>query len=674
LILLIKNIINHALQKPLWAFVIIALVFLLGLIPPFFLGVGEYWDNYKLVLMTFVPVVYFVTCFIKQQKNIVNLPFYTIDICWLLFLGLCFFSFNWATNSALILHPAFGWMTLILWIFLIRHLVNKEQVKEQKLFADILMLTFLAVAFHILVILSTGQLTILERWNSHFGNTSNYTSAFLLGLSAFLLFYSNTNKWLWVLKIISLVFVFMIIQKANAKGSVITFVIVLFYFLWTFLPKKLVKQLLAIGTILIIVITASFIYLNFEIFQQLGDVTLQEAGASHRLYALKSSLSMFRHAPILGQGLGNWFEYAYVEDLSETIGFNHPTYHIRLGTHNLFELILVELGLLGFLCFFTPFFFIIVKALLFSYKYDALQKAAVTTILIYLCTAIFYKDVNLYEAHFSGLQLLTFVSLGLLFQQQKKYYLPFKAISGILAVLGLIVLLWFSYYILVDKKYNKAIANLNRAPNAELLDDYLFSSYFDDKQQPVDNLKETTQLMETVYHPSFKTTHGFYGGGRGANRLIPLHLAQLYQRQEKYDLTEIYYQQSLQIAPNDELVLKSYARFLLRVRKDYAKAKTFALKAYVIQQNNFYCNILLGEIAIRENDYKTARKYLELVEKHPMDYGFKNLTFILLSELALAEEATDKAKEYLDKVNSSNYIKQKEKLQTLIDQANKSAN
>jgi len=76
---------------------------------------------------------------------------------------------------------------------------------------------------------------------------------------------------------------------------------------------------------------------------QSGDI-----GESHRLYMLKSSMRIFQENPLNGIGLGNWYLLAYREDLANVTGFNQSIYFSRLGSHNLYELIITELGLYNY--------------------------------------------------------------------------------------------------------------------------------------------------------------------------------------------------------------------------------------------------------------------------------------------------------------------------------------
>ena len=88
---------------------------------------------------------------------------------------------------------------------------------------------------------------------------------------------------------------------------------------------------------------------NLENIPWINNLVSLDVGTSQRAYMLKSSINMFLDKPIAGQGLGNWFMHAYTEDSSQIIGFDHPYYYRRVGTHNLYELLFVELGTIGFL-------------------------------------------------------------------------------------------------------------------------------------------------------------------------------------------------------------------------------------------------------------------------------------------------------------------------------------
>ncbi len=629
---------------------------ILPLTPPVF--IGDYWDNYKFVLIGIVPFLSFGYLLLTQKE----LPIISsIDVPLFLFVIFCFLSYTWAINGSLVWYPSFSWLVMLLWMLLFRYL--SHQVDIQKYLHSILLLLFAAVFLHIAVVFFAGQLISLERWNSHFGYNANYTSTYFLAILPFVLFYPLKKIWWKVLLLIATFFVVFILYKASSRGAMIALGVVILYYLRGFISDKLFKPFAIFAMILLgvgIIFGAPYI-MNML---QSGDI-----GESHRLYMLKSSMRIFQENPLNGIGLGNWYLLAYREDLANVTGFNQSIYFSRLGSHNLYELIITELGLIGLLLFLIPFIWLSWQSWFQSNQLTPLQKAAFASLMVYLLTSFVYKDANSYEAHISSLQLLAFISLGILTSSYKTNFSLGRIGTSMVFVFATLCLLWFSYFFKMNKLYNEARPFFNWPYELELVDQNAYNNFFE--LDYYKDLEKPTELIEKMLHPVFKTTHGFYAGRRGANRPLSLHLALLNQKKGDLERADYYFQFALSKAPYDEEVLRKYARFLLRDKKDETQAKIFAERAYGIQSNNSNTNLLMAEIAIFNEKWNLAKKYLASTNNY-----YINIKALLLIEIAIKEGKLEDATLGLKELKPNVLRKYKTQINNLnqqIKQATKKA-
>lgn len=631
---------------------------ILPLTPPFF--IGEYWDNSKFLLIALVPVMSF-GYLVFTRKQLPFLP--KIDIPLFLFVAFCFLSYTWAINGSLVWYPSFSWLVMLLWMFLFRYIA--QQTAISKPIHSIMLILFGAVFLHIAVVFFDGQLISLERWNSHFGYNANYTSTYFLAILPFALFYPLKKIWWKIFLLIATAFVVFILYKASSRGAMIAFGIVMLYYLRNLISDKLFKPFAIISALLMIV---GFVFGSTYIINliQSGDV-----GESHRLYMLKSSLQIFQENPLNGIGLSNWYLLAYREDLVDVAGFNQSLYFSRLGSHNLYEQIITELGIIGLLLFLIPFVVISWRGWVESNKLNHLQKAAFASLMVYLVSSFVYKDANAYEAHLSTLQLLGFINVGILTSNNKTSLSLMRLGTVTLMALALMGVLWFSYFFKVSKTYNEARPNFNWPYELELVDQNAYNNYFE--LDYYKNIEETIELIEKIFHPVFKTTHGFYAGRRGANRPLALHLALLYQKKGNIEQADDYFQLALSKGPYDEEALRKYARFLLRAKKEGGKAKIYAERAYAIQSNNINTNLLMAEIAIYSKEWTSAKKYLETVD-NASPYYYVDIKELLLIEIDIKEGQLEKAAQGLKALKRSATKKYGEQINILkqqLEQASK---
>lgn len=532
-----------------------------------------FWNNPQFILMALIPVFWF--AYIQYRKDEIPIKAIPADIGWLLFLGVGFLSYFWAINGSLIWYHAFGWLSLVLWMLLFRSLSTRKTAIS--IMPTLFLFFFLAMLAHHFLALF-GNVETDQHWNYFFGKNANYTSCFLVSLFPYLLFFQSEHRVLKLLKLVATLGVLYLLYITKAKWALIAFLVIGLYYLWNYFNKRWFLAPLGIVAVA----------LGLFNFQALGGMDIstvpllnQFAGTTEafKAYLLKVSLKISLENPFKGIGFGNWHLVAYKLGIDGISPFDDPRTFVRYRSHNLYTKHLVELGLLGLVAFLIP----MVAAIKIGWraasnKLNDFQKAAYASLLVYLITACFYNDVNFYEYHFSGLQLVAFCALGILTSTEKRYYTLPNWANYFLLAFSILNLLWFAY-----TKYSYDQYRL--AENSAI-------------EQKIDL---AIRQYETVYNPVFKTVNGFQYD-LSFNRFITLALAELYQQKKDVNKAEEYYKIALKQAPYNEQVLMSYARFLFEDRKNLKEAKKIALKVHAIQKNNLALSVLLKSIETAEQE------------------------------------------------------------------------
>lgn len=628
------------------------------------------WDNYRFILMAIFPFLCLLNIFFNEKKF--RLKIIVVDLGWLIFISVCFLSFFWATNGSLTWYQAFGWLNLILWMLLFRSFSARNSF--QKYLPKVFFTLFFIIAIPIIVISFIDNLSIISQWNHHFGFNINFTTTLLLSLFPFLIFYKSDYWTTRVLQFLGLGIVLYILYFFNKRGPMLAAAVIGLYFVWCQLPEKYIKHLFHLGLTIFLGLSL-MLFINFdEITNNLGIANFATyAGDSARMHSLSCAIRMFLEEPFLGKGLGSWYVEAYKNDLSAVVGFDNPFILYRPANHNVYSQYLAEIGVVGTVALLIPILSVFWKSWRFCYELSSFQKAAFASLLTYLAVGMVYRDANFYEFHFSGIQFLGFCALGILTSNSKQFFIVPKWGNILLGLTVFSSVCGFVYYLNAYYTYQKVL-ELSKESTTKLgyIKDYDSSISY---SRVLKGKKESIQLLETIYNPLFMNNLGFYQDGHqtGANRSLALRLAQLYVQQNQYDKAEAYFQVALKNAPYDEYVLINYAKYLLRVKQETAKAKKYALKVYIIQNNNFDFNLLLAEIAIVEKEFVKAKKYLEvLTGRLATTYGYSILKTVLLAEIAIKEKEYAKAKKYLDLLNikeNQNYSNLLKNLQFRLNQA-----
>lgn len=650
-------------------FLVLTILFL-GLLIPF---MPRYiiapWDNYRFVLMAAFPL----SCILSSlfNKDEFQFKFVLTDLGWFLFISICFLSFFWATNPSLIWYQAFGWFALILWMLLFRSFSARNNFK--KYLPVLFFALFFVLAIPIVLISLFDDLSLLHRWNHHFGFNINITTITLLCTFPFLIFYQSDNLRIRVLQVLGIILLSYILYFFNKRGSLLALTVVGIYFIWCQFSKKLIKYISWLGLSLLL-ISLGFCIVNFDfITNKLAiDNLATYSGDSARLYSILCAFNLLSEHSFVGVGLGNWYVDAYKNGLSEISGFDNPFILYRPANHNVYSQYLAELGIIGTVAFLIPVITVLWRGWRYCYQLSIFQKAAFTSLLIYLVAGMVYRDANFYEFHFSGMQLIAFCALGILIDDEQRFFVLPKWGNILLVVTSLIALCGFIYYLNAYYVYQNVLKLAKEKTIAAGPIRQYDSTINYNRVLRGDS--KSINLLEGIYHPLFMNNLGFYQDGhqKGGNRSLSLRLAQLYVYNGQNEKAEQYFQVALKNAPNDEYILINYAKFLLRIKQNATKAKIYAKRAYDIQKNNYDFNLLLAEIALVEKEYALAKKYLQIIIGSIVKtYRYDNPRDLMYAEMAIEEKQYDKAKQYLEKLDikeGQNYSNIVERLQIRLNQ------
>lgn len=558
-----------------------------------------FWDNLQFIMMAAIPVLGF--AYLLYQDKQMPVKILSADVGWFVFLGLGFLSFFWAINPSLIWYQGFGWLSLVLWMLLFRTLAVRQTAIT--IMPLLFLLFFLVLTMHHLVALFFN-VQIDENWNHFFGKNAKYTSTFLVCFYPYLLFFKSKYRIVLFLQLFFTAGIFLILYITNAQWAIVSLLLIGIYYLWNHQPRKDFYSILGVlASFLFFIVTLSFF--NPKLVASLPGVkTIADLSISYKYYLFHNSWLTFLDNPFVGIGLGNWHLDAYKTVVNDIPAFNNPNIFSRYRSHNLYSRHFAELGIIGGLAFLYPIVTVILKGWSKTMKDKYFHQAAYASLMVYLITSFFYNDVNFYEFNFSSIQLLAFCALGILTSEFSSDITLAKWMKVGFLLLALTSLVWFV--------------------SAKLDNDF----YWKTKQLiRKEKTEESIQALEKLYHPVFKTTHGFKDK-YSHNRSLPFELAVLYQEQEAYSKAQFYYEKALALAPNDENILLTYAQFLYRIKGDSINAKKYALKIYSIQQNHYETNLLLAKIAMEEGQLTEARDYLDGIQNkfnHGIDKRLEEL-------------------------------------------------
>jgi len=563
-------------------------------------------DNYQFLLFSLAPFIYLLANLFNADKF--PLKIIPLDIAWLSFSLWGFGSILWATNSSLVWFPAFGWLTMILWMILIRSIIAEGKLVPilftffqslAVLFSCYYLIFFLGkiITNRIFIDTSVGFLNQLaatlklpigqyqihtngpDFWNLIFGYNCNVTALYAVLLLPFILFANPLSNKL-VNKLIkngSIGVTIMLIFQASSIGVLLAFAAMLAYYLWNLQLtsyRKLVGVTIGIVLSIFVIIALYDVKLIVQSPIVLELHSLRDGG---RYLTVIDALRIVAEKPILGSGLGNWPIDAHKNYLTDTEYLNHnfPINHV------IYSLILAELGLVGFGIFISMIGYLLYSNLKEGRQIVPIKKAAFASFMVYAIALLFYNGANLHPLFFGKAQLIAFCSIGIMTYDSNKNLQLSLWHKLLVVLLSLGSFSWFAYNLITDRNY----ASIR-------------------KKTKIDRPEVAFNQLEKIYNPTFKTTYG-------RNKSISFELAKLALHQQDNQSAKKYFEQAIKENANNEDILISYAKFLLRIDGDTVNANKYITQASAIKKDNLSLDLYLVELAIGRGEYATAKKYLD---------------------------------------------------------------
>lgn len=196
----------------------------------------------------------------------------------------------------------------------------------------------------------------------------------------YIYFTSNEKKWKIISAFAILTIIIATFLLLSRVASLCAVFIVLYFLLFTKSGKKKVGN--KIWSILLIIAAVIYAGLNFDLSRITEGITFSgDNSTSLRIASANLGLYIFTKFPIFGSGMGRFYERIYENSyivVDEVGGLIDP--------HNMYVLILSELGIGGLLVTFLLFFYLFKR---FTHiKDDLLRKTAYITLLVFLIGAM----------------------------------------------------------------------------------------------------------------------------------------------------------------------------------------------------------------------------------------------------------------------------------------------
>lgn len=368
-----------------------------------------------------IPLMFFIVYMLKRDKVYNHLIKYNILLlvglffCCLIIISGGFFAVSisqFITASLMFLVP-------ILLLFLMSDLDYKDINRLIKFFVS------LSLIYSILSILLSSnygyimglvgndagvyQFQTQVRATMMFGSSIAVSYLFNLTLPlCFYLFYISKEKKWKVISALAIIFNIMATLVLLSRVASICAILIIIYYLVFINSKKnnLIKKTVFISLFLLAMI---YVSTNFDLSRIFMGFSKSGNSVSDRLQAGNLGLNIFSQYPLLGSGMGRFFERVY--------SFEYITFDGITGLidpHNIYSLILSELGILGFLCIFF-IFMLLFKS--FTYiKEKILRRTAYVILTAFLFDAMggshLFNNVNFAAVFWIYMGLFNAVSIN----------------------------------------------------------------------------------------------------------------------------------------------------------------------------------------------------------------------------------------------------------------------
>ena len=551
--------------------ILILSFFVFSLLPFQQCGIGDL-QFIALGFFSFSTVL--ISFYINSNEEIVKKS----DCLWLFFIFWSFITFFWSINVSLVWYPSFGWFIYFALAISIRYLSKNF---------DVYPLISKTFSYSFFILLTSLSLVFLVKGLPHQYDSSalytrnyNYLGCLLSVLFPFVAFNNSSERLPILLRCITVVIYSFILYVLTVKGVFIASIIP--SFLWIGFQFKNYRRFFIfsfIFSLLAIILVALLVSMSAVLDNLLG------IGASTRAHLLKASYKMFTENPLGGVGTGNWFINIYKYPFDDVNFFSNGYYWIRYYSHNLYSLILSEMGILAFLSFLAYWGNLLYKSKI-SFKEYAPAYISIVTYLILSC---FYNACNFLPFQFNGVQFISFVCAGILMSTlPADSYVLSKWYSFSILSLLVVSICWFGYMAVINNYYHKA-TNLKKH-----------------------NQEEALSILEDLYYPNLFTS-------RKHNHNLPFEIARLHLEMSNNNQADRFFRESLKYSPFDGKYHAAYGNFL-NSSGNVGSAKFHYLKSISYQKNRYSVNFSLGKIYFDEEKRDSALIYLSRLKGSSYDY------------------------------------------------------
>ncbi|NCN07900.1 radical SAM protein [Candidatus Falkowbacteria bacterium] len=398
---------------------------------------------YSIEIIFWLIIINYMYYILKQKKELI---FDRFKLLVFIVIGLVMFysilSVAWSTNNYL---SIYWWLKLIEGIVLMFIVLN-SQIKIKFILRSLLLAgllqsilglwqflsqqvvasKWLGVASHLPLDINSSVVGALDqRWLRAYGTLPHpnifggfLVICFLAGVYLYINESTNKRK---LLVSISLVFITVGLFFSFSRSAWLAAVIAYFTCLMILIYKKRFLDLIKISTYLLLILVPLLVIYKPLILTRLSNTErLEEKSIEQRVDSLFEAKDVFLTQPILGVGLGNYTNYLV------TFRPGSPGWHYQ-PAHNIYLMILAELGIIGFGLF-------ILLILLAGYK--ASNMFTVSALLALLIVGFF--DHYLWTSYFGvmlfwliiGLSLKDFSKVGFLEKIISKVLLEVSYFSG----------------------------------------------------------------------------------------------------------------------------------------------------------------------------------------------------------------------------------------------------
>jgi len=453
------------------------------------------------------------------------------DFLMIIFLIFCLLSIFQTSIISMVWQPLFNWICVIFLAIGLR-----PMLKEHLL--PIVHACFFLYTFHIWVGVEwLVNHTWNDFWVDYAGQNVNFCSVFPIVLGIPFLFTSYKSIGYNALQIgmLAILFRISLFHQSGLGLGLLTLLTPLF--ILSKIPGKYRLPIVAAATVGIFIFTPTEI-----LYYPIQKVLHFANEVDDRLYEVRLSWLSVIHHPILGTGIGNWYNDVY-EYLPLMEGKNLPTHHVR--SHFFLLRILTEIGWPGFLAFLSAFGYAI-------WKKKNLWDPMVIGIIFIFGTFFTLRPVESNEQNFSEFPLL----LLLYYAYLTKDLPDARKVSptGIFALM-IPAFLWFSFWFYANHHYLRSIVFENQG-----------------------NLPKAISSLERIYHPVFRTVVG--------QDMYPIDqlLASKYAQLDNREKALFHYERGVQMAPYHSNFVLFYANYLQATEPE----KADSIRQEVLQHHKHF--------------------------------------------------------------------------------------